>query len=234
MTRRTLLKLAVLLPLVGPGIAKVLTKPKLKPAPGYAPYLPAGFPKWNQTIDGLEDAGSWVLSIERSRLPQDMMFPQVGQVWEAVGDCDVGFRANITFRQPQPGATGVPKGVAPVQGPVVDPAGSLGCMMPSAGQLLARPHRPVFFPFGGAQLTRGERVRITSVDGPPPIFVHFQPLRYHELQAAIVPEDLRKLPGYSGYVLSLKTARTISDFALAKKIRQTWFIEAFKLVKGVA
>jgi hypothetical protein len=38
------------------------------------------------------------------------------------------------------------------------------------------------------------------------------------------------MPGYSGYILSLKTARTISDFALGKKIRQTWFIEAFKLV----
>jgi hypothetical protein len=240
MTRRTLLKLLVLLPLVGPGIAKALAKSGLKPARRFTPYLPAEFPKWNRAVDGLEEAGSWVLKLERSRLPQNVLFPQVGQVWEAVRDCEVQFRADnncevhcrthLNFYPPRLPVVGLPQGVVPVPGPVAVPAGGAGCKRPSPCQPSACARCPLLFPGGTAQLDQGERVRILELDGPPPIFVHFRPLRYEELHAHIVPEDIRKLPGYGGYVLSLKTAKTVSDLALAnKKGRQSWFLENFKL-----
>ena len=79
MTRRTLLKLVALLPLAGPVIAKALAKSELNPAPAFVPFLPAEFPKWNKTVDGLEDAGSWALSLERARLPRDVVYPNVAR-----------------------------------------------------------------------------------------------------------------------------------------------------------
>jgi len=230
MTRRTLLKLLVLVPLVGPGIAKALAKSILKPLPGFTPYLPAEFPRWNAATDGLEDAGRWALNIERSRLPQDTLFPQAGQVWEAVRDCDVGFRANLNFCQSPPGASGLRKAVEAALGPAAVPTGKLGCLvvLPPAPSPRARGS---FIVSGGtARLTRGERVCILEGDGAPPIFVTFQPVRYQELHRVIVPEDIRKMPEYRGYVLSLKTARTISDEALDRKSRPTLFLEAFKRV----
>jgi hypothetical protein len=86
MTRRTLLKLVALLPLVGPAVAKALTQSASAVPRVYGPYLPASFPKWNAAVDGLEDAARWALSIERGWLPPGLAFPREGQVWEAIRD----------------------------------------------------------------------------------------------------------------------------------------------------
>ena len=57
------------------------------------------------------------------------------------------------------------------------------------------------------------------------------PLRYDELHEYIVPEETRQLAGYEGYTLSVKTARTISDFG--KGPCHTYFNEDFRLVESV-
>jgi hypothetical protein len=197
MSRRTLLKLVALLPWAGPAIAKALAKSQYRPGPICAPYLPATFPTWNRAIDGLSDAGKWVMDIERSRLPDDLVFPRAGQVWATVRDCEVSFRASIDY------------GISPP-----DPARLL--------QDFARL-------FGVALLRQGERVRILGVDDPDkPLSVTFQPLRYQELHERVVPEDIRRSPGYAGYELSLKTAKTLSVYG--KETPQTYFTEAFMLV----
>ena len=197
MTRRTLLKLVALLPWAGPVIVKALAKSQVPPGPAYSPFLPAEFPKWNPAVDGLSDAGEWVLDLERSRLPRDIIFPRVGQIWAAVRDCQVEYR--ISIEQPEPAAD------------------------------LAKLLQDFARQFGVAQLSQGERVRILEVDHPDkPLRVTFQPLRYLELQAGIVPEDTRQSPGYSGYELSMRTARTISCFG--KEPCQTYFNEAFRAV----
>jgi hypothetical protein len=198
MSRRTLLKLAALLPWAGPAIAKALAKSQYRPGPVCIPYLPAAFPKWNRAIDGLSDAGKWALDIERSRLPDDIVVPRAGQLWATVRDCQVSFRAFIDHQVSQ-----------------ADPARLL--------QNFARQ-------FGVAQLRQGERVRILGVDDPTkPLRVTFQPIRYQELHEGIVPEDIRKSPGYFGYEMSLKTAKTLADFA--NEPGQAYFNEAFGLVE---
>jgi hypothetical protein len=47
----------------------------------------------------------------------------------------------------------------------------------------------------------------------------------------MVPEEVRSTLGYQGYTLQLKTAKTITDFR--KDICQTYFNEAFRLVKDI-
>jgi hypothetical protein len=85
---------------------------------------------------------------------------------------------------------------------------------------------------GVAQLQTGEKVRIIDVDHPDkPLRVSFQPLRYAQLQAAIVPDEIRLQPGYAGYELSVKSAKTIADFG--KDGPQTFFNESFRLVEDV-
>ncbi len=87
--------------------------------------------------------------------------------------------------------------------------------------------------FGTAPLRQGERVRILSLDDPEkPLRVTFQPVRYEELHEAIVPNDVRSMPGYNGYELTVKTARSITD--LHKEAGQTYFNEAFRLVEDAA
>ncbi len=83
--------------------------------------------------------------------------------------------------------------------------------------------------FGGnARLQPGELVRVISVDDEKrPLRVIFQPLRYEELHFGIIPEQIRQMPGYTGYELSLRTARTLPS--LAKEAGNTYFIEAFRL-----
>ena len=98
-TRRTLLKLVGLLPLVGPAVAKALAH-----APPAVPrvcgtYLPATFPKWSKAVDGLENAGEWAIEIERARLPSGFAFPREGQVWEAIRDCEIQFWPRV-WKQP--------------------------------------------------------------------------------------------------------------------------------------
>ncbi len=85
--------------------------------------------------------------------------------------------------------------------------------------------------FGMAELNRGERVRIIAAEGPKPVQVTFVPLRYEELQRTIVPAPTRELPGYSGYVLHLKTAQTVAD--LTQKTSQVYFTKAFRLLDHV-
>ena len=87
--------------------------------------------------------------------------------------------------------------------------------------------------FGVAHLRQGERVRILGVDDPSkPLSVTFQPICYQELQESLVPEDMRKSPGYIGYEMSLKSAKTLADFA--EEPGQAYFSEAFRLVVGAA
>ncbi len=85
-------------------------------------------------------------------------------------------------------------------------------------------------PSGGARLRQGERVRVITGE-PKPIRVAFQPVRYHELHALIVPEEVRKRPNYQYYYLTLRVARTPGCF-LCKE--PGFFNELFHLVEDVA
>lgn len=64
--------------------------------------------------------------------------------------------------------------------------------------------------------------------------VNFRPLRYHELHESIVPEQTRRILGYEGYRLQVKTAKTVSDLCMTHGPGQTFFNEAFRLVVDVA
>jgi len=211
MKRRTLLKLLSLLPFAGPVITKALATSGHKPAQAYAPYLPTDFPKWNKAIDGLEDAGKWALDIERSLLPQHMMFPRVGQVWETVRNCQVAFHVPLQVDFAQADASGLLKDAA-------------GTFVSANRALLVRG--------GMADLRQGEKVRILDVDSPKPLCVSFLPLRYQELHENIVPKQIRNLSGYHGYTLQVRTAWTIADFS--KETCQTYFNEAFRLIQDSA
>ena len=173
--------------------------------------IPAQFPKWNRTTDGLEDAAQWIMDCERSRLPPDMVFPHAGQVWETIRDCEVSLHASF-FGRPKFDTGGLPKEFAAFR-----PIDSKSYMVQ----------------FGLAQLRRGERVRMLEV-GPKPIVVSFRPLRYDELHESIVPEKIRRIPGYEGYRLQVKAAKTISDLCWVSHPGQTFFNEAFRLVVDAA
>jgi hypothetical protein len=204
MNRRTLLKFVALFPLVGPTIAKALVKPDLKPALSYRPYIPSFFPKWDKAVDGLEEAGKWAIELERARLPSGMVAPRVGQVWETVRDCEVGLRPHFVSREHY---------------------------MAETKQAAAATWRLMML-CGLARLRQGEKIRIVGLDDEKkPLHVTFQPVRYNELHAGIVPEDVRQAPEYAGYELSVKTAKTMADFA--KRASQTYFNEAFRLVEDV-
>ena len=201
MTRRTLLKLAAMLPFAGPMLAKVLAQPAPQPQTCDLPYLPAHFPKWNRAVDGLEDAGNWALDLEWSRIRAEADLPIEGQIWEAVCDCEVDLHASIS------------------RAPTINFAG----LSPAEINLLLG--------FGTARLCLGERVRIFQ-SGPKPVTIHFVPVRYEQLHESLVPFQLRHAPGYSGYTLQLKLARTVSDFCQPGFPSRTFFNEAFKLVSA--
>jgi hypothetical protein len=205
MTRRSLFKFLALLPLVGPAIAKALAKSDVKPAVAYRPYLPEFFPKWDKSVDGLESAAKWGSEIQRARLPSGIVFPHVGQIWVAVQDCKVTF--SPSFGSPHVGKVGY-TGVGAV---------------------------PIRFRLGGlAQLRAGEKVRILGLEHPDkPLHLSFQPLRYAELHADIVPDEIRQQPGYAGYQLVMNSANTVGNW-VAKRHSQAYFIEAFRVVEGVA
>ena len=84
-------------------------------------------------------------------------------------------------------------------------------------------------PFGQVRLSQAERVRVLSAEASKPLHVSFQPLRYEELHAYIVPTEIRSLDHYSQYFLSLRTAPTqqwlheVSEF----------FTEIFRLIEDV-
>jgi len=86
------------------------------------------------------------------------------------------------------------------------------------------------FAGGGARLRQGELVRILTLDDPKPIWVSFQPVRYHALHASIVPHDIRNRPGYQRYALSLRTAYTVC----CSREEKGYFHELFRLVEDVA
>jgi hypothetical protein len=202
MSRRTLLKLLSMIPVAGPAIAKLLIKPGCAPAI-VSSCFPSHFPKWDKKVDGLECAGKWVLDIERSRLPRNILFPRAGQIWEAVRDCEVAFSPCIAFPDPQS-----PQGQRDLQ------------------KLQAAPHVVI----GSRVLLRkGERVRILEIHDPKPIFVNCVPLRYDELHDSVVPSETRKFPGYRGYKLQIKTAKTIAD--LCQEGCRAFLNESFKLVQ---
>lgn len=84
-----------------------------------------------------------------------------------------------------------------------------------------------FFPCGIARLSRGEEVRILALDDPRPLTVSFVPVCYAELQEDLVPEHVRRLPGYSHYQLTAPTART---FGIEK--RTDYFTDCFQLMEA--
>ena len=206
MSRRTLLKWVGLLPLIGPAIVKALAHSGAAPQPAFRLYLPPEFPKWDYATDGLESGWKWAADCERSHLSAELLLPRAGQVWEAIQDCEVPFQAAIDF-PPKSLSSGLPT-------PVADLSEAAAFMQLS---------------FGMARLVRGERVRVATVDAPKPLHVNFVPVRYEQLQDQLIPEPTRKYPGYSGYELHLKTARTIADFV--NRTDQPIFTELFRLVE---
>ena len=72
---------------------------------------------------------------------------------------------------------------------------------------------------GTARLPQGETVRIFGDDSPKAIHWSFRHLRYDGLHESIVPEDIRRKPGYNGYLLD---------------VRVGYFNEHFRLVEDVA
>lgn len=210
MTRRTLFKLMALFSLAGPAIIKALANPGSSIAPVRGPYLPACFPNWDKAVDGLENASQWGLAIERSRLPKGMVAPHVGQVWVAVRDCEVHWRVAVPLPR-EPGETTR----------FLEQYGAMHHPVPG---------RHVFGLHGRVHLREGEQIIVLGVDdGEKPLRVTFRPVRYDALEESIVPADIRRIPGYLGYELCLKTARTFADFR-----KDTFFNEAFELVAEAA
>ncbi len=159
-------------------------------------------PKWNTATDDIDSNDFLRRSqdFERSLLPRNIVFPRTGQTWEAVRDCEVNFIARIAGPN-RPAIYG-----------------------------LAGKQEAIILPCGRAQLQQGERVRILTLDDPRPIQISFQPVRYHELHESIVPHEIRGRPGYSHYVLSLKTAYTVCCL----HEETGYFHELFRLVEDVA
>jgi len=83
------------------------------------------------------------------------------------------------------------------------------------------PKGPLLSP--AAQLRRGERVRILTLDGPKPLQVRFQPLHYQESHESIAPHNF-------SHELCLRTAPTVPG--LEKET--AYFNELFRLVEDVA
>jgi len=200
MSRRTLLKLLGLLPIAGPAIAELLIKPGCQPVI-VSTYFPSHYPKWDKLVDGLECVGKWASDIERSQLPGNMLFPRAGQIWEAVQDCEVAFRPCIAFPNSESQGTA-----------------HLRLLQASPGLIMGATVR----------VRKGEKIRILETDDPKPLLIDCVPLCYDEMHERIVPVETRNLPGYSGYKLHLKTARTIAD--LCQEGSRTFLNEAFKLV----
>ena len=70
---------------------------------------------------------------------------------------------------------------------------------------------------GTARLRQGERVRVVSVDDPAkPLLLSLEPVRYVELHETIVPDQVRKAPGYLKYTLGAKTDYLNEHFKLVK------------------
>jgi hypothetical protein len=81
---------------------------------------------------------------------------------------------------------------------------------------------------GKARLEQGTKVRILFIDDPKPLYVHYEPVGYRELEAGIVPEKLRSAPDYDHYELYAVMARL--PCWLDKDT--PFFSELFKPVEG--
>ena len=73
-------------------------------------------------------------------------------------------------------------------------------------------------PSGTANLPKGERVRIGRQTNSDALLVQFVPLRYEELQDAIVAPHVRANPRYSDYALYAKTGYFNEHFRLVKDL----------------
>jgi hypothetical protein len=176
--------------------------------------IPRNFPKWDKTVDGLEDAWNWMWELERSRLPVNLVVPQAGQLWETTRDCEVTFHAQIHLPRPR----------------LLNRTSLLSI---GQGKVEHLEWEHYIMQFGTAVLPSGERVRILHLPEPKPITIRFVPVRYHELHHRIIPEKIRSLSNYhGGYELTTKIARTISDFR--KRPLYAFFNEDFRLVEDVA
>ena len=78
------------------------------PRPRPMPLPPV--PKSNPATDDIdsEDFGRQVQDYERALLPDDIIFPRDGQIWEAVRDCEVNFMAWPITRARIPAARAAP------------------------------------------------------------------------------------------------------------------------------
>jgi len=72
---------------LGASVAELCSK--LKPHRRAIKLPPV--PKWNKATDDIDraDFARQSEAFERSLLPRDLVFPQTGQIWEAVRDCEV-------------------------------------------------------------------------------------------------------------------------------------------------
>ena len=145
---------------------------------------------WNKTVADLfeemrqgkrliatDEEGEWAKEYEKSLLPASAVFPEEGQVWHAVDDCDVEFEVFFTA--------------------------------PGGG------------PSGATRISRGERVRIGSQTNSDALSVHFLPLRYEELELAIVAQHIRANPRYADYALYSKTGYFNEHFRLVRMRTET-------------
>lgn len=172
-------------------------------------FIPRDFPKWDKSVDGLENSWRWVTDCERALLPAEIVFPRTGQIWETLRDCEVNYRAH--FDCPW------------------SPSNQLLDKFQTAARGAPALLESYIMQFGTARLDRGEKVRILPLPDPKPIQITFGPVRYNELHESIIPAKVRNHPSYHGvYELSLKIAKTISDFQVAP--RQTYFNESFRLL----
>jgi len=166
-------------------------------------------PKWNPSTDDIDSADYLrrAQDHERTLLPAGIVFPRVGQVWEAIFDCEVAFQVRFSMT-----------------------ATKVWLLKPSS-LLSGLPNAPAkevqaLLPGGKARLQQGERVRIRSVDDPDrPLHVTFVPLRYDELYESIVPADHRR--SSSHYVLVLRTAYT----PCCSREERAFFTQLFRLVE---
>jgi hypothetical protein len=179
--------------------------------------------KWDKNIDGLDngDCARWRQDYERGLLPPETVFPRKGQIWETLRDCEVGFQASIEWPDQKYGKLRLADGSEVT----VADEGPLTHFSPG------NPRHP----FGMAQLSKGEKVRIvegphfSEFAAPKPLRVSLLPLRYDELHENIVPHELRSAPGYKGYRLNVRTARP--RWVLHEE--KAYLNQDFKLVEAV-
>ena len=159
-------------------------------------------PKWNSATDDIDANDLFARSqeYEKSLLPPDLTFPRAGQIWETIRDCQVQFMT--LFQPPSPR---------------------------DFGWISGQSHN-IVAPFGQARLTQGERVQIEFTNETKPLVIWFRPLRYDELQEGIVPAEIRSMPLYCQYRLSLPTAPTSPWLRPGSE----FFLTAFRLIEDVA